>query len=113
MDLFLVQVETRTALDNLEAIAACDGVDGVFIGPGDLSADLGFVGQPNHPEVQSIIEATIKRIRACGLAAGILTGDEPLARRYIEAGCVFTAVGADIGILARGAERLATIFKNP
>jgi 2-keto-3-deoxy-L-rhamnonate aldolase RhmA len=54
------------------------GVDGVFIGPGDLSADLGFVGQPNHPEVQSIIEATIKRIRACGLAPGILTGDETL-----------------------------------
>jgi len=109
----LVQVETRTALDNLEAIAACDGVDGVFIGPGDLSADLGYVGQPNHPEVQSIIETTIKRIRACGLAPGILTGDETLARRYMEAGCVFTAVGADIGILARGAERLATIFKSP
>jgi len=109
----LVQVETRTALDNLEAIAACDGVDGVFIGPGDLSADLGYVGQPNHPEVQSIIETTIKRIRACGLAPGILTGDETLARRYIEAGCIFTTVGADIGILARGAERLAASFKDP
>ena len=109
----LVQVESHTALDNLEAIAACDGIDGVFIGPGDLSADLGYVGQPNHPEVQSIIEATIKRIRACWLAPGILTGDETLARRYIEAACIFTAVGADIGILARGAERLAATFKDP
>lgn len=108
----LVQVETRTAVDNLEAIASVDGVDGIFIGPGDLSADLGHVGNPGHPEVQAVIEDTIKRIIASGRAAGILTGDETLARRYIELGCVFTAVGADIGILARGAEQLASRFKS-
>jgi 4-hydroxy-2-oxoheptanedioate aldolase len=108
----LVQVETRTAVDNLEAIAAVDGVDGIFIGPGDLSADLGHVGNPGHPEVQAIIETTIARIKASGCAPGILTSDESLARRYIELGCVFTAVGADIGILARGAEQLARRFKG-
>jgi len=108
----LVQVETRTAVDNLEAIAAVDGVDGIFIGPGDLSADLGHVGNPGHPDVQAVIAGTIKRIIATGRAAGILTGDETLARHYIDLGCVFTAVGADIGILARGAEQLASRFKS-
>ena len=108
----LVQVETRTAVDNLEAIASVDGVDGIFIGPGDLSADLGHIGNPGHPEVQAVIADTIKRIIATGRAAGILTGDETLARHYIELGCVFTAVGADIGILARGAEQLASRFKK-
>src|SRR6186997_1635361 len=72
----LVQVETRTALQNLESIAAVDGVDGVFIGPGDLSTDLGHVGNANHPEVQRTIEEAIARICAVGSAAGILTGDE-------------------------------------
>src|SRR6478609_4653277 len=107
----LVQVETRTAVNNLEAITAVDGVDGVFIGPGDLSADLGHAGNPGHPDVQAIIEDTIKRIKAAGSVPGILTSDELLARRYIQLGCLFTAVGADIGILARGAEELATKFK--
>jgi 4-hydroxy-2-oxoheptanedioate aldolase len=109
----LLQVETRVALDNLEAIANVDGVDGVFIGPGDLSTDLGHVGNPAHPEVQAVIEETIAAIRATGKAAGILTGDERLARRYIELGCLFTAVGSDIGLLARGAEQLCAKFKNP
>ncbi|MEO7189629.1 MAG: 4-hydroxy-2-oxoheptanedioate aldolase [Vicinamibacterales bacterium] len=109
----LVQVETREALGNLEEIAAVEGVDGVFIGPGDLSADLGYLGQQGHPEVRAIIEDAIARITACGSIAGILTGDETLARRYIELGCLFTAVGSDMGILARGAEQLAARFKAP
>jgi 4-hydroxy-2-oxoheptanedioate aldolase len=109
----LVQIETRQGLYNLEAIAGVEGVDGVFIGPGDLSAGLGFLGQPGHPEVQAAIEDAIARIRACGSIAGILTGDEQLARRYIELGCLFTAVGADVSILARGAEQLAMRFKPP
>ena len=107
----LVQVETRVALDNLESIARVEGVDGVFIGPGDLSADLGYLGNPGHPDVRAIIEDTIGRIRAAGSVPGILTPDDTLARRYIELGCLFTAVGADIGILARGAEALARKFR--
>jgi 4-hydroxy-2-oxoheptanedioate aldolase len=108
----LVQVESRVALDNLEAIARVEGVDGVFIGPGDLSAGLGHLGNPGHPEVQAAIEDAIARIRACGKAPGILTGDEKLARRYIDLGCLFTAVGADLAILARGSEQLAARFKG-
>jgi 4-hydroxy-2-oxoheptanedioate aldolase len=106
----LVQVETPTALANIEEIAAVDGVDGIFIGPGDLSASMGHVGNPKHPDVLAAIEDAIRRIRACGKAAGILTGDETLVRRYIELGCMFTAVGSDIGVLARGAESLAAKY---
>ncbi|EWY39743.1 alpha-dehydro-beta-deoxy-D-glucarate aldolase [Skermanella stibiiresistens SB22] len=108
----LVQIETQQGLDNLEAIAAVEGVDGVFIGPGDLSAALGYLGSPGHPEMQPVIEDAITRIKACGNVPGILTGDEKLARRYIELGCLFTAVGADLGILARGTEQLAAKFKT-
>jgi 4-hydroxy-2-oxoheptanedioate aldolase len=108
----LVQVETRAALANLEAIAAVDGVDGVFIGPGDLSADLGYLAQAGRPEVQRVIEDTIGRIRAAGNVAGILTPDEPLARRYLDLGCLFVAVGSDAGLLARGTEQIAARFRE-
>jgi len=107
----LVQIETRQALQNLEAIAGVDGVDGIFIGPGDLSADMGFLGQPSHPEVVATIDDAIRRIKACGVAPGILTGDEALARHFINEGCLFTAVGADVSILVRETERLAVRFK--
>ena len=108
----LVQIETPLALSHIEEIAAVEGVDGIFIGPGDLSASMGHVGNPKHPDVLAAIEDAIKRIRACGVAAGILTGDEALARRYIELGCMFTAVGSDVGILGRGAESLAAKYAS-
>jgi 4-hydroxy-2-oxoheptanedioate aldolase len=107
----LVQIESRRGLDNLERIAAVEGVDGVFIGPGDLSAAFGHAGEIKHPEVQEAIENAIQRIVAVGKPAGILIGDEALARRYIELGCTFTAVGSDVAILGRGAEQLAARFK--
>lgn len=108
----LVQVETRLGLDNLEAIARTEGLDGVFIGPGDLSAGIGYLGNQGHPEVKRVIEDAMRRIRACGSAPGILTGDEAFARRCIELGCLFTAVNSDSGILARGSEQLAQKFKR-
>jgi 4-hydroxy-2-oxoheptanedioate aldolase len=107
----LVQVETRAGLDALEAIARCDGVDGVFIGPADLAAGLGHLGEIPHPEVQSAIRDGIARIRACGKGAGILATDEPSARRYIEWGTTFKAVGMDAMLLARETERLAAKFR--
>ena len=107
----LVQVETRQGLENLEAIAGVDGVDGVFIGPADLAAALGHAGDLKHPEVQAAIEDAIRRLVACGKPPGILTGDETLARRYLELGCLFTAVGSDLALLARGADALATRFR--
>ncbi len=78
----LVQIETREALDDLPQILDVEGVDGVFIGPADLSADMGFSGNPQHPEVQAAIERAIGQIRAAGKAPGILMASEPLAKRY-------------------------------
>lgn len=108
----LLQIETVQGLDNLEAIANVEGVDGVFIGPGDLSAALGHLGNPKHPEVLAVIDQAIARIRACGKAAGILTGDEALARHYVEQGCLFVAVGADQNVLRDSATALASRFKS-
>lgn len=106
----LVQVETREALDNLEDICAVDGVDGVFIGPADLSASLGHRGKPGHPEVQAAIEDAMRRIIASGKAAGTLVSDDALAKRYLELGCTFVAVGIDVRILASGARALRAEF---
>jgi 4-hydroxy-2-oxoheptanedioate aldolase len=108
----LVQTETQHALDRIEAICAVDGVDGVFIGPADLHASLGFLGETANAAVLPKIEDAIARIRKGGKAAGILTADEKLARRYLELGALFVAVGADVGLLARGADALAAKFKQ-
>ena len=107
----LVQVETGQALAGLEAIAATDGVDGVFIGPSDLSASLSHIGNPLHPEVQAAIKDAARRVNAVGKAAGILTANEADARRYIEWGYRFVAVGSDLGLLAKNADALAKSFK--
>lgn len=107
----LLQVETPQALANIEAIAAVDGVDGIFIGPGDLAAAMGHIGKPTHPQVVAAIEDAVRRIRACGKPVGILVGDDTLTRHYIDIGCTFVAVGSDVGILARGAEALAARFR--
>lgn len=109
----LVQVETVEALVEIEAIAAVDGVDGIFIGPGDLSASMGHLGQPSHPDVIRAIEDAIRRIRAAGKPSGFLTGDEQLARRTLDLGCQFVAVGADVALLARAADGLRARFKSP
>jgi 4-hydroxy-2-oxoheptanedioate aldolase len=108
----LVQVETRLGLKNLDAIAAVEGVDGVFIGPSDLSAALGYLGNPGHPDVQQSIEYAIERIRCAGQAAGILTTDEAQARRYLTLGCTFVAVGLDGNLLMRATQDLAARFKK-
>ena len=109
----LVQVETQSALDQIEAIAAIDGVDGIFIGPADLHASLGHTGEIANPKVKPLIDDAIRRIRKAGKAPGILTPNEPDARQWLDCGALFVAVGADVGILARGAEALAAKFKRP
>ena len=108
----LVQAETTTALDQLEAIAKVDGIDGVFIGPSDLAASLGHIGDMQHPTVQKAIEDAGRRLKAVGKPAGILTANEEEARRYISWGYTFVAVGADVGLLARSADALAKKFKS-
>jgi 4-hydroxy-2-oxoheptanedioate aldolase len=108
----LVQVETRSALGELEKIAKVEGIDGVFIGPSDLAASLGHIGNPQHPDVQKALEDAARRLKAVGKPAGILTANEEEARRYIDWGYTFVAVGADLGLLARGADALAKKFKG-
>ncbi|QHE75583.1 4-hydroxy-2-oxoheptanedioate aldolase [Hydrogenophaga sp. PBL-H3] len=106
----LVQAETVKALQNLAAICAVDGVDGVFIGPADLAASMGHRGKPGHPEVQAAIEQAMKTIVASGKAAGTLTSDPALARRYLALGCTFVATGVDVLLFANAARKLATDF---
>jgi len=108
----LVQVETREAMNELEAIARVEGVDGVFIGPSDLAASLGHLGNPAHAEVQTAIADAGRRLKKLGKPAGILTSNEDEARRYIEWGYLFVAVGSDVGLLARNADTLAKKFKG-
>ena len=107
----LVQVDTKKSLDAIEDIAAVEGVDGIFIGPGDLSASLGHPGELFHPEVVAAVEGAISRVAAAGKPAGVLTYDLDFARRCMDLGTLFTAVGADLAILVRGVDRLAGEFK--
>lgn len=108
----LLQIESRAGLAALEDIANTDGVDGVFIGPADLAADMGYLGQPAAPEVQQAVEQALKRIIACGKAAGILTSDTKMAARYLELGATFVAVGNDVSLFANACRNLAISFKS-
>jgi len=108
----LVQAETVMALSNLAEICGVDGIDGVFIGPADLAASMGHRGRPGHPEVQAAIEAAMQTIVASGKAAGTLTSDRKLARRYLELGCTFVAVGVDVLLYAGAARKLAADFSG-
>jgi 4-hydroxy-2-oxoheptanedioate aldolase len=108
----LVQAETPLALKNIEAIAKTEGVDGVFFGPSDLSASMGFRGQPSHPEVQKAIVHAITQVRAAGKAAGILVTDKKLAHEYLAHGANFVAVGVDTSLLVKAATDLAQSFKQ-
>lgn len=105
-----MQAETVKSLDNLDALCAVDGVDGVFIGPADLAASMGHRGRPGHPDVQAAIERAMKTIVASGKAAGTLTSDPALARRYLELGCLFVATGVDVLLFAHAARKLAADF---
>lgn len=106
----LLQVETGTGLGNLDAIASVEGVDGVFLGAADLSASLGHLGQPRHPEVVAAMEKAIKLIRAKGKAAGVLATDETVARSFLALGANFVAVGVDTMVLAQATQSLAERF---
>jgi 4-hydroxy-2-oxoheptanedioate aldolase len=108
----LLQIETRQALKNLDAIAAVEGVDGLFIGPSDLAAGLGHLGETGHPEVRAAIEEAFDRIRRAGKAPGILAPIEADARHWLALGCVVLAVGSDVGLLARHSDELAARYKK-
>lgn len=106
-----VQVETVAGLTHLGDIADVDGVDAVFIGPADLAASMGKLGQPEHADVVSAIEAALATIVAHGKSAGVNAFNEKVARRYVDAGASFVLVGADVALLARGAEQLVERYR--
>ena len=106
----LVQVETRKAVGNLAAIVATDGVDGVFFGPSDLSASMGLLGQPSHPDVHRTILDGMALVHAAGKATGIISTDRKLAREYLDAGARFVAVGVDMMLLTGACRALAADF---
>ncbi len=108
----LVQVETQLGLDNIEAIADVPGVDGIFIGPADLSASMGYLGRPAHRNVIAAIENAFRMLAARDKPFGILATDESLARHYIELGARFVAVGVDATLLAQAVRGLAVRFKD-
>ncbi|GKX63028.1 5-keto-4-deoxy-D-glucarate aldolase [Pragia fontium] len=107
----MVQIESQKGVDNLDAIAAVDGVDGIFVGPSDLSAALGYLGQAGHPEVQQVIRHIFERAKAHGKACGILAPVEADARRYLEWGATFVAVGSDLGIFRGATQALCDKYK--
>ena len=108
----LVQLESRAALLEIESIAAVEGVDGLFIGPSDLAADFGHLGNPKHPEVQKAIKDAVGRIRKAGKSAGIFAGDIEDVDLFFDLGFNFASTGSDAGLLARGAERVAARFQK-
>ena len=108
----IVQVESRAGVENVEAIAAVEGVDAVFVGPADLSTGLGYAGNAGHPEVQKHIRHAIDATLAAGKASGILAPAEDDARRYESWGCNFIAVGIDISLMRQAALSNLARYKN-
>jgi len=108
----LVQVESVAGLDNLPAIAATEGVDGVFFGPADLAASLGLLGKTADARVQDAITRGIETVRTAGKAAGVLSAEPAIARKYLAAGAQFVAVGIDTTLLVRAARDLVAAFKD-
>ncbi|MDQ0137682.1 4-hydroxy-2-oxoheptanedioate aldolase [Neorhizobium galegae] len=108
----LLQIESRAGIAALDDIASTDGVGGVFIGPADLAADMGFLGRPGEPAVQVEVEKALARIVSHGKAAGILTADLGLAKRYVEIGATFVAIGNDVTLLANATTQLLRNFEN-
>jgi len=108
----LIQAESKTAIDNLDALLEVEGVDGIFIGPADLSASLGYPDNAAHPEVQQIIEQSIRRIRKAGKAAGFLAVDIAMAQRAISWGANFVAVGVDTMLYTDALDRRLAQFRQ-
>ena len=102
----MVQIESRKGIAAAAEIAAVDGVDGLFVGPSDLAAGLGYLGQFNHPEVQEAMAKVFAAAKAVGKPVGILAPVEADARRYMAQGVTFVAVGSDLGVFRSGTQAL-------
>ncbi|GAA3880503.1 4-hydroxy-2-oxoheptanedioate aldolase [Leifsonia kafniensis] len=105
-----VQIETAAGVDAAAEIAAVDGVDGVFVGPSDLAASMGLLGQQTHPDVIAAVLRAFEAVLQAGKPVGVNAFDPAMAQRYLDAGASFVLVGADVAMLARGSETLAARF---
>jgi 2-dehydro-3-deoxyglucarate aldolase len=108
----IVQIESRAGVSAAAGIAAVDGVDALFIGPQDLAAGLGHLGQPGHPKVQAAIADVLAAASAAGKPTGILAPAEADARRYLAQGIRFVGVGSDLGVLRAGTQALADRYRD-
>ncbi|MGH1354663.1 MAG: aldolase/citrate lyase family protein [Thalassovita sp.] len=108
----LVQIENRKGVEALDEILKLDKIDGVFIGPADLAADLGHPGNPSHPDIRAVIQDCMSRIAASDKAAGILTPDDKIAAEYRDWGAQFLAVGLDVVMLAQAARSKVAHWKG-
>ena len=108
----LLQIESQAGLAALDGILGIDGVDGVFIGPADLAADMGHRGNPTHPEVRACVEDAIRRIVAAGKPAGMLSSNRDFSERCLALGATFVAVGSDVGLLVNAGRQLRDNYKN-
>ncbi|MEM6985335.1 MAG: aldolase/citrate lyase family protein [Pseudomonadota bacterium] len=109
----LVQVETRSAVALASEIGTRDGVDGVFFGPADISADIGRLGQPMHEDTWQLIKPAAQKLIQAGVPVGTLVLDPQFARQLIDEGFSFVACGSDLALLARGADNLIKSMRNP
>ncbi len=108
-----VQVETLEGIRNARTIAEVEGIAGIFLGPSDLAASMGLIGQQAHPDVVSAVKGAFEEIAAAGKPVGVNAFDPAVAREYAEAGASWMLVGADVALLARGSEKLAADFIPP
>lgn len=106
----IMQIETAEGVDSAREIASVDGIDGVFVGPSDLAASMGLIGQQTHPDVVAAVHRAFDGVRAAGKPVGVNAFVESAARGYADAGARFVLVGADVGLAARGAENLAKTY---
>jgi 4-hydroxy-2-oxoheptanedioate aldolase len=108
-----VQIESEAAVAAVEDILTVDGVDAIFLGPSDLAASMGLLGQQEHPEVRAAVEHCLAAATGAGKPAGVNAFNPATARAYLEAGAAFVLVGADVALLARGSEALAAEYIRP
>ncbi len=109
----IVQLETPQAVEQLDAIAAVEGVDGIFLGPADLSASMGHVGQLTHPAVMDLMTKAAQRCRALGIACGTVGGTPEVVAQYRAAGFSFLAIASDMGLLMRSAQGVVAALRTP
>lgn len=107
----ILQIETPRALQNLEEIAAISGVDALFLGPGDLSAACGHIGNPGHPQIQAMISDAILRAKRIGMPMGIVGGTPELVQSYLDQGYAFAAVASDLAMMMKKANEFLTVLK--